>query len=114
MVIQSIFNSMRRTAAGSDDHETLMNQAIRAILLAALLAGGCAQTPRDDGFADVRDDVHHRIGQRVQWNRQTHDDQAADASIRLLLSNDLTADRAVQIALLNNHALQATYEEIGI
>jgi cobalt-zinc-cadmium efflux system outer membrane protein len=38
----------------------------------------------------------------------------AAGSVRSLLRQELTADAAVQVALLNNRNLQATYEELGV
>ncbi len=42
------------------------------------------------------------------------DADAANARLRQLLKHSLTADGAVQIALLNNRGLQAAYNELGI
>lgn len=50
----------------------------------------------------------------MQWNRGTAEDAAASCAVSKLLSQPLTADTAVQVALLNNHRLQATLEELGI
>src|SRR4051812_29027480 len=41
-------------------------------------------------------------------------DAAFTGTVETLLRATLTADRAVQIALLNNRNLQATFEEIGV
>ena len=40
--------------------------------------------------------------------------EAGQASVKKLLAAPLTADAAVQIALINNRGLQATYAELGI
>src|SRR4051812_4337157 len=79
-----------------------------------LLIGGCATVPRGAGFSDVQQAVDQRIGQRVQWNRLTADDREVAASLQRMLAQPLTADAAVQIALLNNRNLQATYEDLGV
>lgn len=75
---------------------------------------GCATVPRDSGFGDVQREVAGRTGQRVTWNRGTSADRAVDAAVRSLLSEGLGANEAVQIALLNNRDLQATYENLMI
>ena len=76
---------------------------------------GCASVPGDAGFADVRREIAERTGQEVRWNRGTAADrEAADAVHRLLGDGELTADRAVRVALLDNQNLQATYEELGV
>jgi cobalt-zinc-cadmium efflux system outer membrane protein len=51
---------------------------------------------------------------RVHWNQGTSADEAVSASIQQMLADDLTADEAVQIALLNNRNLQAVYEELRV
>lgn len=80
----------------------------------AVLLGGCASVPREAGFPDVQKTVTERTGQHVQWNRLSADDHAVDTAIRDMLAEVLTADGAVQIVLLNNRNLQATYEDLGV
>src|SRR6266568_2889434 len=84
-----------------------------AFLTAGALAG-CAHVDPSSAFADLANTVHLRTGKQVQWNRGSAEDAEAQTSIASLLNRPLTADSAVQIALLNNHNLQATYEELGI
>ena len=92
---------------------TLIRRTVLALGAAGFLAG-CASVPRDSGFANVRSDVESRTGQRVQWNRLSADDRSVAAALDALLADGLDADRAVQIALLNNRRLQATYEDLGV
>ena len=87
---------------------------VAAGLAAAVLVGGCVTVSREAAFSDVQATVSQRMNQRVQWNRGTADDEAASRAVRNMLREPLTADRAVQIALLNNRRLQACYEELGI
>src|SRR5438094_7915376 len=84
------------------------------LLLGAGVLAGCAHVDPNPAFREVANEVHRRIGKRVQWNRGTAEDAQAQAAVSSLLSRPLTAESAVQIALLNNHTLQATYEELGI
>jgi cobalt-zinc-cadmium efflux system outer membrane protein len=86
---------------------------VGSALFACLLAG-CANVPPDAGFSDVESAIAQRTGKRVQWNRGTEADKHVEAAIRSMLGNELTADDAVQIALLNNQNLQATYEDLGV
>jgi cobalt-zinc-cadmium efflux system outer membrane protein len=80
-----------------------------------VLLGGCATVPRAAGFPDVAKEVAERTdGQRVHWNQGTPDDQSVRASVREMLRKELSADEAVQVALLNNRNLQATYAELGV
>src|SRR6266705_384085 len=74
----------------------------------------CAHVDPNPAFQELANVVHLRTGKRVQWNRGSAEDAQAQAAVASLLGHELTADSAVQIALLNNHNLQATYEELGI
>src|SRR5438445_8740129 len=75
---------------------------------------GCAHVDPNPAFRELANTVHLRTGKRVQWNRGNAEDAQAQAAVASLLKRPLTADSAVQVALLNNHNLQATYEELGI
>jgi cobalt-zinc-cadmium efflux system outer membrane protein len=83
-------------------------------LLTAGSVVSCAHVDPNPAFADLARTVHLRTGKRVQWNRGSAEDAQAQAAVSSLLSRPLTAGSAVQVALLNNHSLQATYEELGI
>jgi cobalt-zinc-cadmium efflux system outer membrane protein len=83
------------------------------ILTAQLLLTGCATVARDAGFPDVEKSVADRTGQHIHWNQGTAADEAVHANLRTLLAKELTAADAVQIALLNNRTLQATYADLG-
>jgi len=88
--------------------------AASGLLLAALLVAGCASVPRDAGFAEVRQQAAERADLDARWLRATDDDRAAADAVRALLADSLTAEAAVQVALLHNRRLQATYESLGI
>jgi outer membrane protein TolC len=92
------------------------NSPLRAALsvASALSLAGCAGLSPDAGFRDVQTLSAVRLEQRVQWNRSPEDDKAAAEFTQNLLAQPLDADAAVQIALLNNRGLQATYGELGI
>ena len=84
------------------------------LVLSVGALAGCAHVDPNPAFRDLANTVQLRTGKRVQWNRGTAADAQAQAAVASLLSRPLTADSAVQIALLNNRNLQATYEELGI
>jgi cobalt-zinc-cadmium efflux system outer membrane protein len=50
----------------------------------------------------------------VQWNQGTEADRAAVEAVNWLLQGGLTAEEAVQVALVNNRTLRATYEDLGV
>ena len=97
-------------------HPISKNTPLRTTLgvAIALSFAGCASLSPDAGFKDVQTLSAARFEQRVQWNRSPEDDRAAAELTQSLLVKPLTADSAVQIALLNNRGLQATYGELGI
>ena len=92
-----------------------MKTAVASLAILALSgAGGCASTSPKPAFDDVAQKVEARSGQRVRWNQAGDDDAKADAAVRNLLSRELRLDGAVQIALLRNRTLRATYEELSV
>src|SRR6266702_2710854 len=87
----------------------------KLLLLSSTVAlVGCAHVDPNPAFRELANTVHLRTGKRVQWNRGSAEDAQAQAAVASLLSRAFTADSAVQVALLNNRDLQATYEELGI
>ncbi len=82
--------------------------------LTVLNLAACASVQPDARFLEVRDTVAQRLESNIAWNRDSEQDQRARDAVRRLLTHELTADAAVQIALLNNRKLQANYERLGI
>ena len=94
-----------------------MSANAKLFCMAAALAfavAGCARLAPQEAFDDVSFAVGERIGKRVRWDLGSDDDLAARAAVGTLLSRQLTPASAVQIALLNNRALQAAYADVGI
>jgi cobalt-zinc-cadmium efflux system outer membrane protein len=87
---------------------------IGLLLSLVLFAAGCAQVPQKGGFNDVQGLVEQRVDYQIHWNQETEADREVEKAIDELLKNELAADAAVQIALLNNPNLQAVYEDLGI
>jgi outer membrane protein, heavy metal efflux system len=79
-----------------------------------LLVSGCATFDQRAGFSDVQATVERRSGKRVVWNLGADLDAEAAEEVRKLLAGPLTADGAIQVALLNNRTLQAMYAELGV
>jgi outer membrane protein TolC len=89
--------------------------AWRAALASSLLViAGCASFSQDGGFDSVRTAVQERTGADPRWIRNEDDRADMQSSVKRMLSAPLTAESAVQIALVNNRGLQATYAELGI
>lgn len=83
-------------------------------LAATLLLGGCATITQGSGFKTVADVARDRLGKDATWQRSLEARDSAAQRTRELLAQPLTMDSAVQIALLNNRGLQASYAELGL
>ncbi|MBI5255936.1 MAG: TolC family protein [Burkholderiales bacterium] len=81
---------------------------------AVLALAGCASFSPDGGFGTVAQLTQERIGQVPRQLRTAEQAGAARARVDELLAQPLTADSAVELALLNSPALQAAYAELGI
>ena len=82
--------------------------------LAALSLAGCASFSPDGGFGSVEQLTQERIGQSPSYQRTSVQSDSAQSRVVTLLRQTLSADSAVEIALLNNQDLQASYAELGI
>ena len=78
-----------------------------------LLSVGCTRIPQanDNGISSI---VNSRIDKETYWNQGCHEDECISNAIQILLQQELTADSAVRIALLNNPKIQEIFEDIGI
>ena len=104
------------TRAFQSSHPILQSSIRRFSLLAgvAVLLGGCASFSADGGVGTVQAIAYTELNKDVV--KITDDGVAGSAKARVdqLLKKSLTADSAVQIALLNNRGLQAALNELGI
>jgi outer membrane protein TolC len=80
----------------------------------ALLLPACQTWSPDGGMSVVADIAGHDLNKDVVALRTPEDAQAARTRVAALLRRPLAADTAVQVALLNNRALQAAYNELGL
>ena len=89
-------------------------KAFCTLALVSATAAGCVTVDPRARFPAVEQTVAQRTQQRVHWHTGTPADDAVRVQVDRLLAQDLTADAAAQIALLNNRHLQATYEDLGV
>ncbi len=87
---------------------------LTAAASAALILAGCASFSPDGGMGKVSELTKERTGQSVAMQRSANDADAAQARVSEVLRQPLTADAAVELALLNNRGLQASFSELGI
>ncbi|MDB6111268.1 MAG: czcC 1 [Pedosphaera sp.] len=84
-----------------------------SLLVLPLVAAGCRTNPTL-GFDDVQRTVGSRAGQSIEWPRTRAENDKVEAAVSQVLQQPLAAEKAVQVAFLNNRSLRATLEEIGI
>src|SRR6195256_99338 len=88
--------------------------AAATALFSALLLSGCATFSPDGGMTVVADVASQTLKKDVVSIRTEDDAQRANAAVQGLLRRGLTVDTAVQISLLNNRGLQASYNELAL
>lgn len=87
---------------------------LTAVAVAALVLAGCASFSPDGGSGRVAELTKDRTGQAPAYQRSADDVESAQSRIAELLEQPLTAERAVELAYLNNRGLQASFSELGI
>jgi outer membrane protein TolC len=88
---------------------------MKALLAVPLvMLAGCASLSPDGGFSSVGEAVESRTGAQAKWVRSEDEANSVRTRVKELLAKPLSAEDAVQIALLNNPGLQAEYAEVGI
>jgi outer membrane protein, heavy metal efflux system len=88
-----------------------MNQRYFLALILPMLALSALQGQSTE---DLQSTIRQRTGKQVEWQKDVEARDRIREAIRGMLRLTLTADSAIQVALLNNRELQATFEEIGI
>ena len=88
-------------------------RALAAVVVGVAL-GGCATFSPDGGMNDVHRLAQERIGAPARALQSPTEAGGRDAAVRALLGKPLTADGAVEAALLNNPGLQARLADLGI
>jgi len=98
------------------EHRTAHARHLRlgALLTAVAVVGGCASFSPDGGFGPVQQIARDRLGKDLLMARSDADQDTIARRVGELLTKPLMADDAVQVALLNNRGLQATFQELGI
>ena len=90
-----------------------ITRATSALMLSGVFLGGCSTFSADGGMQDVSTMTRERVGHPVSL-QTPENGSTLRAAVSELLANPLTADSAVQVALLNNAGLQAALSDLGI
>ncbi len=85
-----------------------------ATLLAALFLTGCATADPQGAFFEVEDLVRERTGKGLAWYDSEHARPSDDPRVTELLAAPLSAESAVEIALLRSAAVQGSLADLGI
>ncbi len=84
------------------------------VLLPAVLMMGCAGVVPERGHDQVAALVQKRTGYRTGWDKGPPGDARVAVWVAEAVATPLTRAKAIEIALVNNPSLAATYEELGI
>jgi cobalt-zinc-cadmium efflux system outer membrane protein len=85
-----------------------------AILSSLLFLTGCAAVRTVEEWNRVQTFAKEQTGVKMGWVKSEEENRAIQSEVKKLLSDGLSMDEAVRIALLNNPKLQAFLEELGI
>ena len=85
-----------------------------ALPAGALLLAGCTTFSPDGSFGPVQQAANERLGKELVLARTEADLDTIERRVAELLAQPLSADAAVQIALLNNRGLQASFQQLGL
>jgi outer membrane protein TolC len=83
-------------------------------VFASLTLCGCVTFSQDGGFGGVIKASAEHIKQEIVWPKTAAEQKAVADRVTELLKTPLNADGAVQLALLNNKDLQASFYQLGI
>ena len=81
---------------------------------ACIMLSACASFSQDGGFAVVQQAATDQLHKDVQWIKSDADQRIVNDRNKELLAQPLSVDAAVQLALLNNKGLQASFDTLGI
>jgi len=80
----------------------------------SFIFSGCATFSQDGGFGGVKKTSTQHIKQEIVWPKSEAEQKAVADRVAELLKTPLNVDSAVQLALLNNKDLQASFYQLGV
>ena len=105
------------TGLHSRSPRRLMNSRkwkVTLLMVGVVTISGCASFSEDGGFGPIQQTASDKLGKDVQWTRTAQERSEVEQRVAELLELPLSMDDAVQIALLNNRNLQATFDALGV
>jgi outer membrane protein TolC len=91
-----------------------MKSSIIGSVLSLAVLSGCAGFSKDGGFTTVADTTRDQLAMDVRWARSDDERTKSATEVATLLAHPLSVQDAVQVALLNNRGLQASFQDLGI
>ncbi|MGZ5208583.1 MAG: TolC family protein [Sulfuricurvum sp.] len=91
-----------------------MKKELSLCVIALVIFSGCSTISQQDLFSDVNQTTSLRGAGNLQWIKTPQEAALVNKSVNNFLSQPLSQENAVRIALINNRSLQQTYEQIGI
>ncbi len=91
-----------------------MHKKIIITFLFCLSTFGCATVDPEPKWQELETLSEKRTGEQMIWERTEEDAEIIKNRIDILLRDGLSRKEAIQIALLNNRMLQASFENIGV
>ncbi|ADR34702.1 outer membrane efflux protein [Sulfuricurvum kujiense DSM 16994] len=92
----------------------MVARTVSTSLAALFILSGCSAISQKEAFDSVNQLTAEQGVNNLQWIKTAQEAQSVDESVRALLSKPLTQEDALRIMLINNRALQQSYENIGI
>lgn len=83
-------------------------------ILVMVVLAGCTTFSKDGGFGTVSSAATERLGKEAVVVKTDAERDAVARRTKELLAKPLSMDDAVQVALLNNRGLQASYAQLGL
>lgn len=107
-------NKTNKIIANATAAKPLKKQVRVVALLCSFALSGCVAFSPDGGMTVVANVADETIQKGVVSIRTGDDAERAQEAVQRLLRRTLSVDSAVQIALLNNRGLQASYNELAL
>ena len=83
-------------------------------IFSSIILSACATFTEDGGLSGVKESSAPYIKQSLVWPKTDTEQKIVAARVSELLKQPMDVESAVQIALLNNKALQASFYSLGI
>lgn len=94
--------------------QLIKSRTLIALISASFALGGCATFSKDGGLFGVQETTQQHIKQEVVWPKTEAEQSKVAERVKELLQKRMDVDCAVQIALLNNKGLQASFYQLGV